>query len=307
MSSIEIILVGEESERERLDVFIADYFTQLSRSNVQNLISNKKVMVDGEFKKASYRVREGEKITVEIPEPQKIEVKPQNIPLEIIYQDKDIAIINKPKNMVVHPAHGNWDNTLVNALLYHIKDLSGINGELRPGIVHRLDKDTSGVMVVAKNDVAHRNLAEQIKEHTINREYIALVHGVIKENLGTIEAPIGRSKTDRKKMAVVLDGKPAISHYQVLERFDNYTLVKVKLMTGRTHQIRVHFSHIKHPVVGDPLYGPEKKHLGFDSQALHAYLLGFNHPSTGEYMEFISPLPEYFEKVLEKLRKSEKG
>lgn len=303
MASIEVIWVDEENEGERLDVFIADSFPHLSRSGVQNLIQGGKVTVDDKVRKASYKVKEGEKITVEIPEPRKIELKPQNIPLEIIYQDSDLAVINKPKNMVVHPAHGNWENTLVNALLYHIKDLSGINGELRPGIVHRLDKDTSGVMVIAKNDQSHRILAEQIKEHTINREYTALVHGVIKENLGTIEAPIGRSKTDRKKMAVVPDGKPAISHYRVLERFNNYTLVKVKLLTGRTHQIRVHFSYIKHPVVGDPLYGPAKKHLGLDSQALHASLLGFNHPSTGEYMEFTSELPEYFKKVLEDLRK----
>lgn len=301
--NIEVIWVDEEDEGERLDIFIAENFEGLSRSNVQNLILAEKVTVDGKVRKASYKVREGEKITVEIPEPQGIELKPQNIPLEIIYQDSDLAVINKPKNMVVHPAHGNPDNTLVNALLYHIKDLSGINGELRPGIVHRLDKDTSGVMVIAKNDRAHRSLAEQIKEHTINREYTALVHGVIKENLGTIEAPIGRSKTDRKKMAVVPDGKPALSHYKVLERFNNYTLVRVKLMTGRTHQIRVHFSYIRHPVVGDPLYGPEKKHLGLDSQALHASLLGFNHPSTGEYMEFTSELPEYFKKVLENLRR----
>jgi 23S rRNA pseudouridine1911/1915/1917 synthase len=203
--------------------------------------------------------------------------------------------------MVVHPSPGHQDGTLVNALLYHIKDLSGINGDLRPGIVHRLDKDTSGVMVVAKNDAAHRSLAAQIKDHTINREYVALVHGVIKENLGTIDAPIGRSKLDRKKMAVVGNGRVAISNYQVLQRYRNYSLVKVKLLTGRTHQIRVHFAYIKHPVVGDPLYSSAKPHFNLDSQALHARLLGFVHPSSGQYMEFSSELPEYFQAIIREL------
>ena len=203
--------------------------------------------------------------------------------------------------MVVHPAPGHQDGTMVNALLYHIKDLSGINGDLRPGIVHRLDKDTSGVMVAAKNDAAHRSLAAQIKDHTINREYVALVHGVIKENLGTIDAPIGRSKVDRKKMAVVGNGKPAISHYQVLQRYRNYSLVKVTLLTGRTHQIRVHFAYIKHSVVGDPLYSSAKSHFNLDSQALHAKLLGFIHPVSGQYMEFNSEMPEYFQAIIRQL------
>lgn len=302
MGNSEQFLVEEDMEGERLDSVIAEQIEKISRSMVQNLIADKKIMVNGTIRKASYRLKEGELVSVEIPEPQKITVEAQNIPLYIIYQDKDVAVIEKPKGLVVHPAHGNWDKTLVNALLYHIKDLSGINGEIRPGIVHRLDKDTSGVMVAAKNDVAHRSLAEQIKVHSINREYIALVHGIIKENVGTIDAPIGRSKVDRKKMAVVADGRPAISKYQVLERFNNYTLIKVKLLTGRTHQIRVHFSYIKHSVVSDPLYGSGKKHFGLSSQALHAHLLGFNHPSSGEYMEFISPLPEYFECILSELR-----
>jgi 23S rRNA pseudouridine1911/1915/1917 synthase len=216
-------------------------------------------------------------------------------------RDQDIVVIDKPQGMVVHPAHGNWDNTLVNALLYHVKDLSGINGELRPGIVHRLDKDTSGVIVAAKNDMAQRALAEQIKEHSIKREYQALVHGNIKENLGIIEAPIGRSKSDRKKMAVMSDGRPAVSKYQVIKRYKNYTHVKVELLTGRTHQIRVHFAYIKHPVVGDPLYGSGKNQLGISSQALHAFLLGLKHPRNGEYMEFTSPLPDYFKKMLSTL------
>ena len=302
MSQTELIIVEEEMDGERLDAFLAEQVEQLSRSAVKNLINEGQVLVNGAKQKASYHVREGDEISIEIPEPQVLELKPRDIPLEIIYQDEDLAVINKPKGLVVHPAHGNWDYTMVNALLYHIKDLSGINGQIRPGIVHRLDKDTSGVMVVAKNDVAHRSLAAQIKDHSIKREYIALVHGTIKENLGTIDAPIGRSKNDRKKMAVIADGRPAVSNYQVLERYHNYTLVKVELLTGRTHQIRVHFAYIKHPVVGDPLYGSGKKHFNLDSQALHAHLLGFNHPRTGKYLEFTSPLPEYFQEILVSLR-----
>ncbi|MDD3272280.1 MAG: RluA family pseudouridine synthase, partial [Syntrophomonadaceae bacterium] len=275
---IELIIVVEEMDGERLDAMVAEQVEQLSRSVVKSLINDGQVLVNGARQKASYHVREGDEITIEIPQPQVLELNPRDIPLEIIYQDEDLAVINKPKGLVVHPAHGNWDYTLVNALLFHIKDLSGINGQIRPGIVHRLDKDTSGVMVVAKNDAAHRSLAAQIKEHSIKREYIALVHGIIKENLGTIDAPIGRSKTDRKKMAVIADGRPAVSKYQVLERYHNYSLVKVELLTGRTHQIRVHFAYIKHSVVGDPLYGSGKKHFNLDSQALHAHLLGFVHP-----------------------------
>jgi len=299
----ELHLVEEDLEGERLDAFLAETVADLSRTAVKELITNGQVLVDGKSRKPSYRIKEGEEILITLPEARQVAIVPQDLPLEIIYQDQDIAVVNKPKGMVVHPAHGNWDGTMVNALLYHIKDLSGINGEIRPGIVHRLDKDTSGVMVVAKNDQAHRNLAEQIKEHTIKREYQALVHGMIKENLGSIEAPIGRSRTDRKKMAVIADGKLALSRYRVLERFQNYTLVQVTLLTGRTHQIRVHFSYIKHPVVGDPVYGPAKHHLGMESQALHACRLGFNHPRTGEYMEFTSELPEVFKQALQKLTK----
>lgn len=302
MAEVELIMVEEEMEGERLDAFVADQVEQLSRSLVKNLISEGKVLVDGVSRKASYHVHSGEEVSIEIPEPQVLKIEPRNIPLEIIYQDEDLAVINKPKGLVVHPAHGNWDYTLVNALLYHIKDLSGINGQLRPGIVHRLDKDTSGVMMVAKNDMAHRSLTEQIKEHSIKREYIALIHGKLKENLGTIDAPIGRSKVDRKKMAVVAEGRPAISKYQVLERFNNYSLVKVELLTGRTHQIRVHFAYIKHPVVGDPLYSSGKKHFNLESQALHAHLLGFVHPRRGEYMEFSRPFPGYYDDILAYLR-----
>jgi 23S rRNA pseudouridine1911/1915/1917 synthase len=299
----ELHLVEEDLEGERLDAFLAETVADLSRTAVKELITNGQVLVDGKSRKPSYRIKEGEEILITLPEARQVAIVPQDLPLEIIYQDQDIAVVNKPKGMVVHPAHGNWDGTMVNALLYHIKDLSGINGEIRPGIVHRLDKDTSGVMVVAKNDQAHRNLAEQIKEHTIKREYQALVHGMIKENLGSIEAPIGRSRTDRKKMAVIADGKLALSRYRVLERFQNYTLVQVTLLTGRTHQIRVHFSYIKHPVVGDPVYGPAKHHLGMESQALHACRLGFDHPRTGEYMEFTSELPVVFKQALQKLTK----
>ncbi len=295
------LVVGEDMEGERLDLFVADTLVDLSRSTVQNLIKAGRVWVDGERVKASYRLGEGQEVTVEMPEPQPVAISPEDIPLPIIYQDEDLAIIDKPKGLVVHPAHGNWEHTMVNALLYHIKDLSGINGELRPGIVHRLDKDTSGVMVVAKNDMAHRSLAGQIKAHTITREYIALVHGVIKEDLGTIDAPIGRSKLDRKKMAVIKEGRPALSNYEVMRRFHNYTLIKISLMTGRTHQIRVHFSHIKHAVVGDPLYGSAKKHFDLDSQALHAHRLGFDHPRSGQYMDFTSPLPPYFVNILDLL------
>lgn len=304
MSSYEKLWVLEEMEGERLDLFVTENMENLSRSAVQNLIKAGKVRVNGQVLKASHHLREGEEVEVEMAEPQRVSILPQNIPLDILYQDQDLAVVDKPKGMVVHPAHGNWDNTMVNALLYHLRDLSGINGELRPGIVHRLDKDTSGVMVVAKQDQAHRSLAEQIRVHSIKREYMALVHGVIKENLGTIDAPIGRSPLDRKKMAVVKDGRPAVSNYEVMERFRNYTLVRVSLMTGRTHQIRVHFSYIKHAVVGDPLYGPAKKHFDLESQALHAQLLGFNHPRSGEYLEFTSPLPGYFQAILAELAKS---
>lgn len=299
---IELLIVEEDWEGERLDAFIAGELEDLSRSQVKGLIDDKQVEVGGEVRKASYRLKLGEEVKIIIPQAQEVEIAAQDIPLTIIYEDSDIAVIDKPKGMVVHPAHGNPDNTLVNALLFHIKDLSGINGEIRPGIVHRLDKDTSGIMVVAKNDNAHRYLSAQIKAQTINREYIALVHGIIKENLGTIDAPIGRSKVERKKMAVVAEGRNAISHYQVMERFHNYTFVKVKLVTGRTHQIRVHMAYMKHSVVGDPLYGSPRKHFNLDSQALHAHILGFNHPSTGEYVEFKSPVPKYMEDILGELR-----
>ncbi len=302
MADRAIIMVEEELDGERLDAAVAEQISGLSRTAVKNLINAGRIMVDGMVCKASYRLTEGQEISVEIPAPEMVQIAAQDLPLQIIYQDHDLVVLNKAKGMVVHPAPGHHDQTMVNALLYHIKDLSGINGDLRPGIVHRLDKDTSGVMVVAKNDTAHRVLAAQIKDHTINREYIALVHGVIKENLGVIDAPIGRSKTDRKKMAVTANGRSAMSNYQVLGRYRHYSLVKVKLLTGRTHQIRVHFAYIKHPVVGDPLYSSAKKHFGLESQALHAHLLGFVHPRSGEYMEFTTEVPEYFQKIINELK-----
>lgn len=298
------LLVDEDLEGERLDAFVAERMEPLSRSQIKRLIEDGQVWVDGKVRKSSYRVKTGEVVAVEVPQAAPVKLQPENIPLEIIFQDNDVVVFNKPKGMVVHPAHGNWEHTLVNALLYHVKDLSGINGELRPGIVHRLDKDTSGVMVAAKNDMAHRELAEQIKAHTIERQYLAVVYGVIKENLGTVDAPIGRSKTDRKKMAVAADGRSAISHYQVLERFKDYTLVKVKLLTGRTHQIRVHMQYIKHPVVGDPLYTSRKAPKGVSSQLLHAWVLGFNHPRSGEYLEFTANPPDEFMQFLSGLEQS---
>lgn len=261
--------------------------------------------MDGNKTKASYRLKEDEEVSVEIPDPQAIDLVPQDIPLKIVYQDKDIAVIDKPQGMVVHPAHGNWDNTLVNALLYQIQDLSGINGEIRPGIVHRLDKDTSGLLVVAKNDVAHRHLAEQIKEHTFTREYTALVHGQVQENLGRVEAPVGRDPKDRKRMAVVAGGRKSITNYQVVQRFQNFTVLKCRLETGRTHQIRVHMSYIGHPVVGDPLYGPRKNVLNLQGQILHASLLEIDHPSTGERLSFTSLLPEYFVAVLREIEQGQ--
>ena len=298
------ILAGEENVGERLDIFLAASYTELSRGLIQELIKSGQVFVNGQKTKSSYRLKAEDTVSIQIPAAIPLELKAENIALNIIYQDEDIAVIDKPKGMVVHPAHGNWEHTLVNALLFHIKDLSGINGKLRPGIVHRLDKDTSGLLVIAKNDRAHRQLTEQIKNHSMRREYMALVHGVIQENLGTIDAPIGRSKIDRKKMAVLADGKPSISHYTVLERFLQYTLVRVQLMTGRTHQIRVHFAYIQHSVVNDPLYGSGRKHFGQDSQMLHAGFLSLVHPVSGEEMHFTSPLAEYFQVALQELGKN---
>lgn len=293
--------VGDENHGKRLDQYVSQEVEQLSRVLAADLIKNGQIRIEGRKVKASHRVKKGDLISVHIPPPQEVELTPQDIPLTVVYEDQDLVIIDKPQGMVVHPAHGNWDQTLVNALLFQVQDLSGINGELRPGIVHRLDKDTSGLLVVAKNDRSHRHLAEQIKTHSFTREYTALVHGQVRENQGIIEAPIGRDPRDRKKMAVVAGGRPSITGYQVLERFANYTLVRCRLETGRTHQIRVHMSYLGYPVVGDPLYGPRKNQWGLNKQLLHASLLTIEHPATGEVMTFQSPLPEYFDIILKEL------
>lgn len=295
------LVVGEADHGKRIDQYVSQEVDRLSRVLAADLIKNGEIKVGGRRVKASHRIKEGDLISVHIPPPQEVALTPQDIPLKVVYEDHDLVIIDKAQGMVVHPAHGNWDQTLVNALLFQVRDLSGINGELRPGIVHRLDKDTSGLLVVAKNDSSHRDLAEQIKTHSITREYTALVHGQVRENQGIIEAPIGRDRRDRKKMAVISGGKPSITGYQVLERFTNYTLVRCRLETGRTHQIRVHMSYLGYPVVGDPLYGPRKNQWGLNKQLLHASLLTIEHPSTGEVMTFESPLPEHFNDILEDL------
>ncbi|ATO55527.1 RluA family pseudouridine synthase [Loigolactobacillus coryniformis] len=289
------------TENGRLDKVISSHFEELSRAQVQQLIKTEHVQVNGQLEKAKYAVAAGDQITVSIPAPAALDVQPQNIPLDIVYEDDDVLVVNKPQGMVVHPAPGHPQDTLVNALLYH-SPLSTINGVIRPGIVHRIDKDTSGLLMVAKNDQAHISLAAQLQAKTSQREYLALVHGVIKEDKGTIDAPIARAKNDRKKQAVVAGGKHAVTHFEVLERFNEYTLIKCILETGRTHQIRVHMKYIGHPVAGDPLYGP-KKTLKGHGQFLHAALLGFKHPRTGEQMTFTTPLPSIFEQTLATLRK----
>jgi 23S rRNA pseudouridine1911/1915/1917 synthase len=296
-------IIRAETDGARLDLFVAEKYAALSRGSIQDLIKRGLITVNAKPAKASCKLKSGDQVAINLPPAVPLELQPENIALNIVYQDEDIVVIDKPKGLITHPAQGNWQHTLVHALLYHIPDLSGINGVLRPGIVHRLDKDTSGLLVVAKHDQSHRHLAEQIKAHTLRREYLALVHGVLPNNLGRIEAPIGRSKTDRKKMAVVDNGKPSITEYETLERFRQFTLVRARLLTGRTHQIRVHFAYIKHAVVNDPLYSTGKKYFGQHSQMLHAEKLTLTHPSTGEEMSFTAPLPDYFAAALEDLRK----
>ncbi|MBZ9688030.1 RluA family pseudouridine synthase [Clostridium estertheticum] len=294
--------VEEDSVGTRLDVFISNEFENKSRSYIQGIIEGGAAFVNGKIRKSNYKLKVDEIITLTIPEPLELDVEEENIPLDVIYEDSDVIVINKPQDMVVHPAPGNYTGTLVNALLYHCKDLSGINGILRPGIVHRIDKDTSGALVVAKNDNAHNSLAEQLKDHSMTRSYLALVEGIIKQDEGSVDEPIGRHPKDRIKMAVVESGKKAITHYKVIERFDNNTLLECNLETGRTHQIRVHMAKIGHPLVGDLVYGFKKQRFNLKGQVLHAKMLGFIHPSTNEYMEFTSPLPDYFEKIIIKLR-----
>lgn len=286
----------------RLDKAVAD-LTELSRGLANEQIKNGQILVNGLAKKAKYAVKEGDVISYEVPEPEVVEYVAEDLPLEIVYQDEDVAVVNKPQGMVVHPSAGHTSGTLVNALMYHIKDLSGINGVLRPGIVHRIDKDTSGLLMIAKNDQAHLALADELKDKKSLRKYWAIVHGNLPNDRGVIEAPIGRSEKDRKKQAVTAKGKPALTRFQVLERFGDYTLVELQLETGRTHQIRVHMAYIGHPVAGDEVYGPRKTLKGH-GQFLHARTLGFTHPRTGEVLEFTAEAPAIFLETLEKLRKA---
>ena len=292
----------------RLDAFLAGQMEK-TRSSVQKLIEEGNVRVNGSPAGKNTRLREGDRVEAVEPPPEVLDVTPQNIPLDIVYEDGDLLVVNKPKGMVVHPAPGNPDGTLVNALLYHCGgSLSGINGVIRPGIVHRIDKDTSGLLIVAKNDRAHQSLAEQIAVHSFTRIYNAVVYGNLKTEEGTISAPLGRHPTDRKRMAVLSSGgREAVTHYRVLERFSGFTLVECRLETGRTHQIRVHMAHIGHPVAGDPVYGPKKCITELHGQCLHARVIGFVHPTTGEYLEFDSGLPPYFQQFLSKLRSRGEG
>ena len=288
----------------RIDKYLSSVNEQLSRSYIQKLLKSGLVLVDGKPVKASYQVDEGDVISLDIPEAVEPEIEPENMDLDILYEDQDVILVNKPKGMVVHPAAGHYSHTLVNGLMYHCKDqLAGINGVMRPGIVHRIDMDTTGVIIACKNDMAHNSIAAQLKEHSITRRYQAIVHGVLKDDAGTIEGPIGRHPTDRKKMSINYNnGKSAVTHYKVLKRFRQYTHVECRLETGRTHQIRVHMASIGHPLLGDLVYGPGKCPIpGLQGQTLHAGVLGFIHPRTGEYMEFTAPLPEYFAKLLNTL------
>lgn len=304
MSEIMTLQCTQADSGARIDKYISDYIAELTRSAVQGLIADGAVLADGKAVSKNYKLRGTESITIEIPEPQPMNAEPENIPLNIIYEDDDLLVVNKPKGMVVHPAHGNYTGTLVNALLYHCGgSLSGINGVIRPGIVHRIDKNTSGLLIVAKNDRSHLHLAEQIKEHSFTREYEAVASGYFKDGEGTVDAPIGRHKTDRKKMCVTAENsRNAVTHYSVLKQYGGYAHVRLQLETGRTHQIRVHLAYIGHPVLGDDVYG--KPYKGIEGQCLHARKIGFIHPTTGEYMEFTSELPDYFVAVLNKLEKT---
>ncbi len=286
----------------RLDAFISSEL-DISRSLAAELIDGGKVTVNGKLAKKSNKVMTGNEVSVELPELSEPEALPEDIPLDIVYEDDDLLVVNKPKGMVVHPAPGNPNGTLVNALLYHCKgSLSGINGVMRPGIVHRIDKDTSGLLIVAKNDVAHRSLAEQIKEHSFTREYRAVVYGNLKQDSGTVNAPIGRDPKNRQRMAIVyVNSKPAVTHYEVLQRFEGFTYIKCRLETGRTHQIRIHMASLGHPIAGDPVYGPKKVITKLQGQCLHAGLIGFIHPKTKEYLEFTSEVPEYFTSYINSL------
>ena len=296
----------ETENGERIDKYLSNEMSGFSRSYIQKLMKDGHVYVNGKAVKANYKLAYDDMITVEIPDLVEPDLVPENIPLDILYEDDDILIVNKPKGMVVHPAAGHYSGTLVNALMYHCgESLSGINGVMRPGIVHRIDMDTTGSLLVCKNDQAHQKLAEQLKVHSIKRVYHAIVCGNLKEDSGTIDAPIGRHPVDRKKMSInYQNGREAVTHYQVLERFGDYTYISCRLETGRTHQIRVHMASIRHPLLGDNVYGPQKCPFKLQGQTLHAKILGITHPTTGEYMEFDAPLPEYFEDLLGRMRQN---
>lgn len=298
----ERLLITENEAGQRADVGLASLL-ELTRSNMQKLLEDGRAVKGSKVLKANYKLKLGDEIIVTLPEPQPLDVQPENIPIDIIYEDEDVVVVNKARGMVVHPAAGNYNGTLVNALLYHCKNLSGINGVIRPGIVHRLDKDTSGIMICAKNDAAHVSLSEQIQSKTAKRTYMAVVRGNIKTDSGVIETLIARDKNDRKKMAVVKeDGRNAVTEYEVMERFGKYTIVKCKLLTGRTHQIRVHMEYLGYPLVGDPKYSPKKTPFAINGQALHSLTLDFIHPRTGEQMHFEAPLPEDMYKIVTRLR-----
>lgn len=293
--------ISEELEEERIDKCISMLIDSLSRSFIQKMIKEEKVSVNGKPVKGSYRVKTDDEVTFELPESVEPDIEPEDIPLDVLYEDKDVIVVNKPKGMVVHPAAGHYSGTLVNALMHHCgNDLSGINGVMRPGIVHRIDMDTTGSIIICKNDNAHNSIAEQLKEHSINRRYHAICYGVLKEDQGTIDQPIGRHPVERKKMAInAKNGKEAVTHYRVLKRFSGYTYIECVLETGRTHQIRVHMASIGHPLLGDEVYSNRKSPFKLQGQTLHAKILGFKHPSTGEYVEADAPLPEYFQHLLD--------
>ncbi|MBS5794546.1 MAG: RluA family pseudouridine synthase [Clostridiales bacterium] len=296
-------LVLKYDEDKRIDNFLNNNLEDVSRNRIQKLIEEKQVLVNNKSINKNYKIKENDKIIINIEEPKEIDILPENIPLNIVYEDEDVILVNKPQDMVVHPANGHYSHTLVNALMYHCKDnLSGINGVMRPGIVHRIDKDTSGILIVAKNDKAHQKLANQLEQHSMTRVYYAIVYNNLKNDKGVIDAPIGRHPIDRKKMVVTdKNSKRAVTHYEVLQRFNKYTFIKLKLETGRTHQIRVHMSYIGNPLLGDIVYGKEKQPFKLFGQVLHAKVLGFVHPTTNKYMEFETELPQYFKDILKKL------
>ena len=298
------LIIESSNQDDRLDTLLSKTEPDTSRTDIQNRIKSGHIKVNGQTVKSNYKVKTGDEIEFLERETIVSDITPENLNLNIIYEDEDVAVVDKPRGMVVHPAAGHATGTLVNGLMYQLDNLSGINGELRPGIVHRIDKDTSGLLMVAKNDVAHRALVEQLMDKTVTRKYTALVHGVIPHNLGTVEAPIGRNPKERQEMAVVDDGKDAVTHFNVIDRFKEFTLVECILETGRTHQIRVHMKYIGYPLAGDPKYGPRKT-IDTDGQLLHAGVIGFNHPKTGEYLEFKQPLPEYFTNELDELKRTE--